>query len=188
MASIPTGVQLALAVVLTAPFPMCASGMTPVAAVLVAKGLSPGAALVGLLLAPMLSATLLDALAQREGRAWSRLLFLTVLACAFMSAGVVFALPGVEAQALSITPWISLPATGVALWWALTSLWRRGVRGYVAQIVSPLAHVHPGGHLHGPGCTHGCGHDHTPGARAKAPVARIALPLSAVDLIPPRRP
>jgi hypothetical protein len=52
LASIPGSAQMLMAVIAGVPIYICASASTPIAAVLMAKGVSPGAALVFLLVGP----------------------------------------------------------------------------------------------------------------------------------------
>ena len=67
LAGIPGAAQIAVALLVGVPLYICASASTPIAAVLMAKGVSPGAALVFLLVGPATNAASLMVIGRRLG-------------------------------------------------------------------------------------------------------------------------
>jgi uncharacterized membrane protein YraQ (UPF0718 family) len=182
----PGGDVLALAL-LGLPIYVCASGATPLAAALIAAGVSPGAAIAFLLAGPATNATTFGVLTQLHGRR-----------IALFFGGLVFVLAVVAGLVTNLAVEVVLP-TGAGLhhhhdhgplrWVALgtilalgaATIWRQGVRGFLHPLLHfGQTHVHgddcghdpgcghdhgPGGHVHGPGC----GHDHGPGGHVHGP-------------------
>jgi uncharacterized membrane protein YraQ (UPF0718 family) len=74
--------QILALVVLGAPIYVCATAATPIAAVLVAKGISPGAALAFLLAGPATNAASLAVLSKYLGRRSVAIYLATIVACA----------------------------------------------------------------------------------------------------------
>jgi len=81
-------VPIVLAAVLSVPLYLCASSATPIAATLVAKGLSPGAALVFLLIGPATNGATLMLVANLLGRRWVAI-YLGSIATVAIAAGVL---------------------------------------------------------------------------------------------------
>ncbi len=79
--------QIVALVLLGAPVYVCATAATPIAAVLVAKGVSPGAALAFLLAGPATNAASLAVLTKYLGRRSVVIYLVTIIACA-VAAGV----------------------------------------------------------------------------------------------------
>lgn len=153
-----TWLELAVVTALTVPSYICAPSATPLAAVLIAKGVSPGAVLVGLLLGP---ATNLASLAFLRGAYGLKATLLGVLAIVSGSWLLAF---GVNAwvRAPSATPlllaegpehyWSNVPATLLLVLLLLRSMWRAGTRGWLASMFHPQGHpatAHAEGHGHG---------------------------------------
>ena len=69
LASLPNSIQLPLFALIGLPVYVCASGATPLVAVLIALGVSPGAALVFLLTGPATNVTTFGVLTKLHGRA-----------------------------------------------------------------------------------------------------------------------
>ena len=67
-ASLPTGIDVPLAALLGLPLYVCASGSTPLAAIMVFQGLSPGAAIAFLLTGPATNITTFGVLHRLHGR------------------------------------------------------------------------------------------------------------------------
>ena len=78
--------SLVLMLLIGIPLYMCASASTPIAAALVLKGLSPGAALVFLLAGPATNAATLTVVARFWGRR-ATLVYLSVIACCSLVLG-----------------------------------------------------------------------------------------------------
>ncbi len=76
------GLQIIALVVLGAPIYVCATAATPIAAVLVAKGVSPGAALAFLLAGPATNAASLAVLTKYLGRRSVVIYLVTIIICA----------------------------------------------------------------------------------------------------------
>ena len=84
------------------PLYICATGSTPIAAALILKGVSPGAALVFLLTGPATNITSLTVLFGILGRRATAIYFVTIAACAVLfGLGVdhVYAMLGISAKA-----------------------------------------------------------------------------------------
>lgn len=164
LATLPKLWHPLVAALVAFPLYLCPAGLTPVAAVLVVLGLSPGGALALLLAGPATSVPSLAMVAAQAGRKAALTLGLTVLLGA---AAMGAALDGIMGALDVVTVAAPLDATAVgpvevgALFLvaalAVASLWRQGVRGAVVQVMSPQ-HRHAGDHEHGPGCAH----DHGP--------------------------
>lgn len=97
--SSPT-LQIIALVVLGAPIYVCATAATPIAAVLVAKGVSPGAALAFLLAGPATNAASLAVLTKYLGRRSVVIYLITIILCA-VAAG--FALNAIY-EGFALTP------------------------------------------------------------------------------------
>ncbi len=76
------GLQIIALVILGAPIYVCATAATPIAAVLVAKGVSPGAALAFLLAGPATNAASLAVLTKYLGRRSVVIYLVTIILCA----------------------------------------------------------------------------------------------------------
>lgn len=168
-----TGLDVLIMAAVAVPTYVCASSATPLAAVLWAKGLSPGAALIGLLLGP---ATNVATLGFLRGAFGSRATFITVItmvATGFAFAGLAnLALPALpslrveEALQHAHGGWIE-PMAALALGGlVLRSLWSVGAEGWLAQLGLGHDHAHDHGHDHGHGQgpaqedDHEHGHEH----------------------------
>jgi uncharacterized protein len=166
LTSLPSGLDVVVFAALGMPAYVCASGATPLAAVLVASGLSPGAALAFLLCGPATNITTLGVLARLHGRR-AALAFAAAMAGIAIGCGLaVNALVGsIELPALDAAGHASASLLGIvslALVTALiaASLLRRGLRLFLSPLTGSdehHAHDHACGHgpQHGRGC---CGH------------------------------
>ena len=168
-----TGLDVLLMALVAVPTYVCASSATPLAAVLWAKGLSPGAALVGLLLGPATNVATIGFLRGAYGKRATTWTLAVMVLFAFFLAGVAnLTLPAVptlrvqEADAHAHGGWLE-PLTALALGaMVLHSLWMAGVEGWVAQLGMGHSHDHSHSHDHGGGAQdHGPdapdhGHDH----------------------------
>jgi uncharacterized membrane protein YraQ (UPF0718 family) len=143
LTALPLGVDVILFALLGMPSYVCASGATPFVAVLIHKGVSPGAALAFLLTGPATNVTTFGILSQLHGRRIA-LLFGGVVAAG--SIGLGFAvnalLPEVSGIALHEAageePSYFAISCAVALGLIyLASVLRQGPRGYIGQILTP---------------------------------------------------
>lgn len=161
IAALPWGIDVVLFALLGMPTYVCASGATPLVAVLVHKGVSPGAALAFLLTGPATNATTFGVLSRLHGPRVA-LAFGAAMAGLTVGLGLVvnLGLPHIEGIALyqaaseepSLVQVLSLAALTLVL--ALSVL-RQGPRGFVGQILAPYGrddhdgeHGHDGEHDH----------------------------------------
>lgn len=169
-----------LAVVLAHLLPeadVCAASATPLAAVLIAKGLSPGAVLVGLLLGPPTNVATLAFVRTTYGIRATALCLSAVVSLAWAFALLtnrVLPVIDVHAHAAAARETHGLPtlAGGVLLAVLLVrSIWLAGARSWLASLGDGHSHDHDHAHAHDhdrdssrdPTHEHGghaCGHDH----------------------------
>lgn len=113
--------SLLLMLLLGIPLYICASASTPIAAALVLKGLSPGAALVFLLAGPATNAATLTVVARFWGRK-ATLVYLTVIACCSLVLGWLVNELYSWAD-LDIGHWVTTSEThAVSVWGNLTAM------------------------------------------------------------------
>lgn len=110
---------LLLMVVVGVPLYTCASAATPVTAVMIAKGLSPGAALVFLLAAPATSIATILLLASRFGRRFV-VRYVTAVATGALAAGALLDLV-VEPQTIREVVVAATRAEEPPAWWSTAS-------------------------------------------------------------------
>jgi uncharacterized membrane protein YraQ (UPF0718 family) len=107
--------SLLLMLLVSIPLYMCASASTPIAAALVLKGLSPGAALVFLLAGPATNAATLTVVARFWGRQ-ATIVYLSVISvCALVLGWLVnefYAWAG-----LDISQWVTSAEGSATSWW-----------------------------------------------------------------------
>jgi len=165
LATLPPAVQVPFMAAVGLPTYVCASGATPLVAVLLHKGLTPGAAIAFLLTGPATNITTFAILRDLHGRRAALRFGVAVALMAmilgfvvngFMAEGQVKDLHGIAAEDPSWIQVVSLSILGVLF---LASLWRQGPRGVLAQVLTPHQHGHDHDHGHG----HGHGHDHDHG-------------------------
>jgi hypothetical protein len=107
--------SLLIMLLVSIPLYMCASASTPIAAALVLKGLSPGAALVFLLAGPATNAATLTVVARFWGRQ-ATAVYLAVIACSSLALGWLVN-EFYSRVGLDIRRWV-MPAQGVSGgWW-----------------------------------------------------------------------
>ncbi|RMH00868.1 MAG: hypothetical protein D6702_12995 [Planctomycetota bacterium] len=146
---LPAGVDVLLATLIGLPLYVCASGSTPLVAVLLLKGLSPGAAVAFLLTGPATNVTTAGLLAQLHGRR---------VAGAFAAAMIVLAAAlGLATNAFLDNPRVTTtmplhhheigrPAAAALVLLGLIylgSLLRLGVPGFLAKVVRPQDEERP---------------------------------------------
>jgi hypothetical protein len=159
IAALPFGVDVVLFALLGMPSYVCASGATPFVAVLIHKGVSPGAAIAFLLTGPATNVTTFGILSRLHGRRVAIAFGATVAAGsiglgfavnAILPSAAGFALHEAAREGPGYLSVAALIALGVVF---LLSLLRQGPRGYIGQILAPYGH---GGHDH---CDDGCADD-----------------------------
>lgn len=153
--SIPAYLELPLFALLGMPLYVCAAGATPIVAVLLFKGISPGAAIAFLLTGPATNVTTFGVLKDLYGRTIAIGFGVTVtLAAVGTGALVNLAIP--EATGISLDAaghgahgatweWIPLGLLTLLL---LGSLLRQGPRGVIAQVLPGVDDHEPAGHDH----------------------------------------
>jgi len=180
----PAGLDVPVFALAGMPMYVCASGATPLVAVLIAGGVSPGAGLAFLLTGPATNVSTFGVLAQLHGRRFA-LGFVGCTAAAAIALGWAtnLALHGYRVPALGGPDhehhgWVDQAALAVLVALLLVSLFRQGPRGFLGQVLDVArvshGHDHAHGHDHDRGLdrVHGpdqvtqpcdCGHDHGPG-------------------------
>lgn len=159
IAALPDGVDVPAAALLGLPLYVCATGSTPLAAMFLVMGLSPGAVLAFLLTGPATNITTFLMLARLHGArvAWG---FAAAMLCGAVGLGYLanWLLPNVAVHAfdagdaepgtLQLLAMIGLGALFVV------SLLRQGVRPFIEQLFESPANIGPDGD-----CADACG-DH----------------------------
>jgi uncharacterized membrane protein YraQ (UPF0718 family) len=152
--------ELLIVSLVSVPGYVCAPAAIPLVAVLVAKGLSPGAALAGLLLGPATNAATLAFVRRWYG--WAGL-FAAVVTLVAGSWGLAFAVNGFRVVAkLAVVSgaeqvvgpaWLALSVvSGVVL---LRSVWLTGTRAWLSSLQSGAGtQERSHGHAHGHGHAH----------------------------------
>jgi hypothetical protein len=142
LAQIPSSVEVGLYALLGIPIYVCASGATPLVAVLIFKGASPGAALAFLLTGPATNLTTFGVLTRLHGvrvAAWFGLgIMALAVALGYVVNQMIDLPPAVAIDEVGGHGWLSFEGVallGLALLFAL-SLLRRGPRGFVGEIFS----------------------------------------------------
>ncbi|MCW8139913.1 MAG: permease [Planctomycetota bacterium] len=161
LSAVPPAGQVPLAALIGAPIYVCASAATPVAAMLLAKGLSPGAVIAFLLTGPATNVTTWGALRGSHGRRAAGVIVATVVVSC-VAVGLTIDVLGVASAAAAAAgpshdhgPLSHLAAGAFALL-ALASFLRLGPRGFLAR----LGLVHRHGHGPTDPCGDEPGHDH----------------------------
>ncbi|MEO8450230.1 MAG: permease, partial [Gemmatimonadota bacterium] len=137
---VPRGVEVAAFGLLGIPIYLSAAAVTPLVAVLVAAGVTPGAGLAFLLTAPVLSSATFRALRELHGRRTALAFGGAVLGLSIGLGLVVNAtFPGIQPPHLPAAPADAVTALKVAslvvlVLLVLGSLWRNGIRGFLAEL------------------------------------------------------
>tara|TARA_R110001583_G_scaffold7720_10_gene37998 strand:- start:22632 stop:24665 length:2034 start_codon:yes stop_codon:yes gene_type:complete len=132
--------QVLVMIVIAFPFSLCATGITPVLAVLLMAGLSPGAAIAFFLIAPTISLELLKTLAKQQGffAAMSLAMLMTVgafLTGLLLNQYIDVLSPAWLEQAVSDYSFWQIICLVVILVLYFSSLLRRGARRFIFQLV-----------------------------------------------------
>jgi uncharacterized membrane protein YraQ (UPF0718 family) len=180
LGELPAPLAVVAAAAIGVPMYVCASGVTPLVAVLLHKGLGAGAALAFLITGPATNITTFGVLHRLHGpKVAARFAVVVAGAAILLGLAVDMWLPGVALPELHV---LSEHAHGPVEWMsaaALVALFagtlvRQGPRGFVDPVLHPHhdhAHMPGEAHVHGPGCHddhggHAHAHDHAlmPGA------------------------
>ena len=163
LSHVPGSLEVALFAVLGMPAYVCASGATPLVAILVAHGVSPGAAVAFLLTGPATNVTTFGVLSELHGKRIAAAFGLAIAVSAVAIGHVInIALPlNIEAPVGHLhtdgAGWLRIGSLGILILLTVLSLLRQGPREFVANIVTTDDHDHDHDH---DGHDHD-GHDHT---------------------------
>ncbi len=159
-ASLPAGIDVPIAALLGLPLYVCATGSTPLAAMLLVQGLSPGAVLALMLTGPATNVTTFGVLAKLHGGRVAAV-FAAAMWVGAMGLGYLanWLLPHPNVPALadlshthSAFGWLTLAALGGVFLFALL---RQGVRPFLERLFESPANLAPGdahaGHAHAHG-------------------------------------
>jgi hypothetical protein len=158
LASLPPGIDVPIAALIGLPLYVCATGSTPLAAMLLVQGMSPGAVLALLLTGPATNVTTFGVLARLHGRAtalwFAAAMWLGAVGLGFLANWFV-AVPELTAFDIghehATLGWFWLAALGAVFAW---SLLRQGVRPFLERLFESPAHL---AHADAHGC---CAHEH----------------------------
>lgn len=167
LTALPWGTDIVLFAVLAMPVYVCASGATPLAAVLIYKGVSPGAAIAFLLAGPATNVTtfgvLRDLHGARVAAAFGAVIAATAIGLGFavnLILGTTSAMPLGEAVHEEGS-WLEMASLAILAVVFVLSILRQGPRSFLDQVLSPYGsdpHDHDDGHGHDHG-DHGHDHD-----------------------------
>jgi uncharacterized membrane protein YraQ (UPF0718 family) len=132
--------QVLVMIIIAFPFSLCATGITPVLAVLLMAGLSPGAAIAFFLIAPTISIELLKTLAKQQGffAAMSLAMLMTVgafLTGLLLNQYIDVLSPAWLEKAVSDYSFWQILCLAVILVLYFSSLLRRGARRFIGELV-----------------------------------------------------
>ena len=141
--------QVLVMVLIAFPFALCATGMTPIIAVMLIAGLSPGAAVACLLIGPSISLDLLKQLRLQQGYFAAFAFAMVMLVTAFLIGLSLneyidaFPLPWLGELDADFS-WWHFASLAIILVLYFTSLFRRGARAFIAELLpkSLLGHHH----------------------------------------------
>ncbi|MDP6128692.1 MAG: permease, partial [Planctomycetota bacterium] len=145
LAELPTGVDILLATLIGLPLYVCASGSTPLVAILLAKGLSPGAGIAFLLTGPATNLTTAGLLSSLHGKKVAVVFGLTMVLMAVAVGFGVNAVLGPKASPSAVSAIQHHPATSGIIFAGLlgivylASLLRQGVPGFIGKVIRPHA-------------------------------------------------
>ncbi len=159
--------QMLAIVAIAIPSYICAAAATPLAGVLVAHGLTPGAALAGLLIGAIANTATLRFLRDRFGRHAILLTLAPVtlvvgaaaLYVSYSNLGTTAASHSIVTFVNQVAPtWVNYTALAVLGLLILHSLWRFGFSAWLEPIVGN-EHAHHHQHGADEACSDGCHHD-----------------------------
>ena len=162
LSRLPRWLDVPVLAIVGVPVYVCASGATPLMAVLMAKGVSPGAAIAFLLTAPATNVTTFGVIGRMFG-VRAAAVFAASVALLAIAAGYVvnLVLPAAAFSAPLAQPAervgpIAYAALAALIVMIVVSLLRQGPRGFLGQLLSLWPHRHE----HDAGCTECCDHEH----------------------------
>ena len=156
------GLDILIVVIIAVPSYVCAASATPLAAVLLLKGMSPGAVLIGLLLGPATNLATLGFLRKSYGgRATvfgigALVLAAIGLALAINHVGLPLDVSSAASQAHEHS-WFTVACGALLALALLRSIWQTGLRPWLASLGESLSGDHTHHHHHGHG-HHGHAH------------------------------
>ncbi|TEW52620.1 permease [Psychromonas algicola] len=141
--------QVLVMVAIAFPFALCATGMTPVIAVMLIAGLSPGAAIACLLIGPSISLDLLKQLKHQQGFFAAFAFAMLMLVGSFLIGLSLnqyidaFPLPWLG-ELVADFSWWNYASLSIILVLYFASLLRRGARAFIAELLPKglLEHNH----------------------------------------------
>ncbi|MBL0940057.1 MAG: permease [Gemmatimonadaceae bacterium] len=140
LTQMPFGVDVLVFAIIGFPLYMCASAATPLVAVFVAAGVSPGAGLALLLTGPAANVATVGVLARLHGNRMAAI-FILVMTCVAVSLGIALNLvwPGLQQLQPAIFSsdpirWWQWTAVAVLAALYVASLLRRGARGFLEEL------------------------------------------------------
>lgn len=151
MGGVPGALHVPLMALIGAPIFVCATGSTPLVAVLMLKGLSPGAAIAFLLTGPATNAAVWDQLAHLHGRKVAAVYTLGILLLSIMLGWIAdFLLPDIVQDwhahaAGESSGWAGQVEMGAALVLAalvLLSVARQGMPRFLGRVLTLHGHHH----------------------------------------------
>jgi len=157
LAGVPRALEVPLFALIGMPLYVCASGSTPLAAILIAKGVSPGAAIAFLLTGPATNLTTFGVLARLHSKKTAALFALTTAlvttalgwsANALVTGGEAVLPEDVHAHGGT---WLELGCAVALLALFTVSVLRQGTRRFIGQVISPhgaVPHDHDHDHDH----------------------------------------
>jgi hypothetical protein len=164
--ALPRGLDVVILAFVGLPLYVCASGATPLAAVLLAKGVSPGAVLAFLITGPSANVTTLGVLARLHGRRLAAAFPAMVLGLSIAFGFVVNAFAGhaaalVPPAVFEHEPGVFASACGVLLALLMAfSVLRVGPRRFLGKLAGEYSLGHSHGAPEAERAEHGHSHDH----------------------------
>ncbi|MCE2571036.1 permease [Motilimonas eburnea] len=157
--------QIILVIAVALPLHLCATGLTPIVAVLLLMGVSPGAALALLLVGPTINFALFHFIKKQQGQMVAVSLFVAVIGFAFCAGMVlnqyaqVTPIPWLEHDHNWTQEWLEYISLAVICALFSVSLFKRGARAFLAELIpvnllkkhqhQHAHHGHQHGHHHG---------------------------------------
>jgi uncharacterized protein len=204
IASLPAGIDVPIAALIGLPLYVCASGSTPLAAMLLMQGLSPGAVLALLLTGPATNVTTFALLARLHGKRtaatfaiamWLGAVGLGYLANWLLPAAITPAF----AEHVHGASWYAWTCLGLLAGVFLFALLRQGVRPFLERLFESPANIAPdqpadccgdGGHSHDSHSHDADGHGHSHHHHGDAPgQPKVAFaPVAAPHALAPPPP
>jgi uncharacterized membrane protein YraQ (UPF0718 family) len=147
------GLDVLLVSLVAVPSYVCAASATPLAAVLLVKGMSPGAVLAGLLLGPATNLATVGFLrAHFGGRATAvglgGLIATVWIVAVALNASPWTVVPNLAENELHEVSWLAWGATGVLVALSLRAIWKQGLATWLSALREGLGDPHEG-HGHG---------------------------------------